>query len=135
MKIRNTFIDKAKLKQKKLINKQLKNNYKSRPNKRIIKDLVESFYSDSEALEIINLQEKVLPEICELLTYHLNFVKDTHSYTFTQDKNDEFVKKIKTIFLQFHNKEIDIKQCVSELENIDKELMAIIENLTYISTY
>lgn len=128
MKFYNSNKAKAKLRRDNLKNKQPKTNFKPKSllNKRIVEGHVEVLKNQQNEMlwlqaRLEDVKEQIVNKLCN---YQRLICVDLESTNKIKEINDRAYIAVR----QHYFKEIDIKQCIQMLEEIDKDLTEIIEN-------
>ena len=125
----NSNSEKCRLRRQQLTRNQNKSNFNGR--KSLIKQSIiknkRSLATDNIDNEVERLSLEVqIEEMIKQIEYHIKFYVDTRPATYNEYKIKEWTNNICVLGRQFYYKEIDTKQYLKCLEDIDKEVMDII---------
>ena len=130
MKYTRADIYKANLRLNQLKNQQAKSTFKQKSfsNNRIIKERANSFteYINNE----LDKQEIYLSlyAILDRIDYHIKFYQTQQPIGWDKTKVKDWIIRQNELLDKLNSKEINVKQFIQGLEEIDKEIVELIQN-------
>lgn len=132
MKLKNSNIGKAQLRRERFNSTQHKSQVKGKKSlsKPIIEECLDGLTKQriSEHNEMIELNDRLrqlYDEVQYKITHYQRLICEDYD---TTKMFAEIVMKGDKLLKQFHNKKIDIKECIKGWEELDKEITTIIQN-------
>jgi len=127
----NSNAEKCRLRRQQLTNNQSKSKFYGR--KSLIKQSIvkndKSLATDNLNKEIERISLKVeIDDMIKQIVYHIRFYVETRPATYDENKIKDWLVNMNNLESQFYTKQIDAKQYLKHLEDIDKEVMDIINN-------